>query len=70
MFIALDEKEISILKSYSLGPYSEDIKRVENNILNILKKIEEKTGTVNLVHRRQGSRYRLGTSKSMGYIGG
>jgi 26S proteasome regulatory subunit T1 len=41
---SLDESEISILKSYGLGPYDISIKKVESANQELLKKVSEKLG--------------------------
>lgn len=41
---ALDETDIAFLKNYGLGPYAAPIKRVEDDIKSILKKVNEVSG--------------------------
>eukprot|EP00735_Rhodelphis_limneticus_P011037 TRINITY_DN4085_c0_g1::TRINITY_DN4085_c0_g1_i1::g.11905::m.11905 TRINITY_DN4085_c0_g1::TRINITY_DN4085_c0_g1_i1::g.11905 ORF type:complete len:426 (-),score=98.52,sp/P0DKK0/PRS7B_ORYSJ/84.67/0.0,AAA/PF00004.24/1.5e-40,AAA_22/PF13401.1/0.00028,AAA_22/PF13401.1/3.1e+03,AAA_2/PF07724.9/0.00032,AAA_5/PF07728.9/0.00088,AAA_16/PF13191.1/0.001,AAA_17/PF13207.1/1.9e+03,AAA_17/PF13207.1/0.013,AAA_19/PF13245.1/0.0054,DUF815/PF05673.8/0.0069,RuvB_N/PF05496.7/0.017,AAA_28/PF13521.1/0.023,AAA_33/PF13671.1/0.0 len=41
---ALDESEISLLRSYGQGPYSNAIKKVENEMKTLAKKVSDMTG--------------------------
>ncbi|EIN07635.1 26S proteasome subunit P45 [Punctularia strigosozonata HHB-11173 SS5] len=42
--VALDESDIQILKTYGQGPYAEQLKKIENDIKEIQKRINEKLG--------------------------
>lgn len=41
---ALDEGDIALLKTYGVGPYANDIKRLEKDIEDTLKRVNEKIG--------------------------
>ncbi|KAJ3552304.1 hypothetical protein NM688_g4219 [Phlebia brevispora] len=41
---ALDESDIQILKTYGQGPYAQKLKRIENDISSVQKRINEKLG--------------------------
>jgi len=41
---ALDEAEIALLKSYGTGPYDKQLKKTEDDIQNILKRVNELAG--------------------------
>lgn len=41
---ALDEAEIALLKSYGTGPYDKQLKKTEDDIQNILKRVNELSG--------------------------
>jgi len=43
-FKPLDEEDISLLKTYGVGPYAADLKEIENDIKNLQKAINEKMG--------------------------
>lgn len=45
---ALEESDIALLKIYGKGPYSDEIKKIEKNISEILKRVEEKVGVKEL----------------------
>jgi len=42
--VALDDSDIQILKTYGQGPYASQLKRVENDIKEIQKRVNEKMG--------------------------
>ncbi|KAJ9050320.1 26S proteasome regulatory subunit 7 [Entomophthora muscae] len=43
-FKPLDEEDITLLKTYGVGPYAADLKEIENDIKNLQKAINEKMG--------------------------
>lgn len=43
-FKPLDEEDISLLKTYGVGPYAADLKEIDNDIKNLQKAINEKMG--------------------------
>ncbi|KXN71323.1 26S protease regulatory subunit 7 [Conidiobolus coronatus NRRL 28638] len=43
-FVALDEGDIALLKTYGQGPYASDVKKIETDINELQKKINEKMG--------------------------
>ncbi|KAK9695769.1 26S proteasome regulatory subunit 7, partial [Basidiobolus ranarum] len=42
--VALDEGDIALLKTYGQGPYAKELKKIEADIKDIQKKINEKIG--------------------------
>ncbi|CAG8460804.1 14546_t:CDS:10 [Ambispora leptoticha] len=42
--VALDEGDIALLKTYGQGPYAKDLKKIDNDIKDIQKRINEKIG--------------------------
>jgi hypothetical protein len=44
LFSALDEGDIQILKKYGQGPYSEQLKQIETDIEDCLKRVNELCG--------------------------
>ncbi|KAF9370581.1 26S proteasome regulatory subunit 7, partial [Mortierella sp. AD011] len=42
--VALDEGDIALLKTYGQGPYAKDLKKLENDIKDAQKRVNEKIG--------------------------
>jgi 26S proteasome regulatory subunit T1 len=41
---ALDEEDVAVLKAYSAGPFTREIKKIEEDISGLMKKVNELTG--------------------------
>jgi 26S proteasome regulatory subunit T1 len=44
VFAALDEGDIAVLKKYGQGPYSAQIKKLDDDIVGCLKRVGELSG--------------------------
>jgi 26S proteasome regulatory subunit T1 len=43
-YVVLDEGDIAILKTYGQGPYARELRKIESDINDIQKRVNEKMG--------------------------